>query len=177
MNWSGGSVRVANLKDGMFGNHGANLKTFDSEKKNLAGNYLIWMAMKGTRVKFPDELSSIIGKHGGQMLNQIKDKCLRQISPDKTSSPNYSDHEVFNKVCFQDNRYYGDPDLAFDPFTAKPKYPEKVEEWLDHAAYNGGWAIYQYLKDAAENKMTVGNDECEKVYGQSSFLPKMLRRK
>ena len=177
LNWSGGSVRVANLKDGMFGNHGENLKTFEVDNKNLAGNYLIWMAMKGTRVKFPDELSSIIGKHGGQMLNQIKDKCLRQISPDKTSSPNYSDHEVFNKVCFQGNRYPGDPELAFDPFTAKPKYPEIVEEWLDRAAYNGGWAIYQYLKDTAEDKIRVGNDECEKIYRQSSFLPQMLRRK
>jgi len=169
LNWSGGSVRVANLKDGMFGNEGRNLNTFNyrtstGEKKNFAGNYLIWMAMKGTRVKFPDELSNIIGKHGGQMLNQIKDKCLRQISPDKASSPNYSDHEIFNKVCFQNNRYPGDPELAFDPFTALPKYPDKVDEWLDKAAYNGGWAIYVYLKEAAEHKTRLGNDECEKVF-------------
>jgi mono/diheme cytochrome c family protein len=181
LTWSGGSVRVANLKDGMFGNHGENLKTFDDDsilgpKKNYAGNYLIWMAMKGTRVKFPDELSSIIGKHGGQMLNQIKDKCLRQISPDKTSSPNYPDHEIFNKICFLNNRYSGDPDLAFDPFTALPKYPEKVEEWLDKAAYNGGWALYQYLKDMAENKIHLGNDECEKLDNKSNFLLSVGRK-
>jgi hypothetical protein len=181
LNWSGGSVRVANLKDGMFGNKSENLKTFDLEengkKINLGGNYLIWMAMKGTRVKFPDELSSIIGKHGGQMLNQIKDKCLRQISPDKTSSPNYSDHEIFNKVCFQNNRYPGDPELAFDPYTAKPKNPEIVEEWLDRAAYNGGWAIYQYLKDTSEGRVRVGNDECEKVFNASSLVLRNKRRK
>jgi mono/diheme cytochrome c family protein len=165
LNWSGGSVRVANLKDGMFGNRGSNLKTFDG----LGGNYLIWMAMKGTRVKFPDELSSIIGKHGGQMLNQIRDKCLRQISPDKASSPNYPDHEIFYKVCFQNNRYPGDPELAFNPATLEPKNPAIVEEWLDRAAYNGGWAIYQYLKDSAENKMRYGNDECEKAFPVSSF--------
>ncbi len=175
LNWSGGAVRVANLKDGMFGRNGENLKTFDHElssgkKKNFAGNYLIWMAMKGTKVKFPDELSSIIGKHGGQMLNQIKDKCLRQISPDKASNPNYADHEIFNKVCFQNNRYPGDPQLAFDPFTAQSKYPEIVDEWLDKAAYNGGWSIYLYLKDAAEHKVRIGNDECEKVYGTQQAL-------
>lgn len=176
LNWSGGSVRVANLRDGMFGNGGNNLSTFDGVdsngvKKNFAGNYLIWMAMKGTKVKFPDELSSIIGKHGGQMLNQVKDKCLRQISPEKASNPNYTDHEIYYKVCFQNNLYPGHPDLAFDKSTAKPLYPEKVEEWLDRAAYNGGWAIYLYLKDNAQNVFRPGNDECEKVYSKNqNFL-------
>jgi mono/diheme cytochrome c family protein len=173
LNWSGGNVRVANLKDGMFGNNGENLKIFDDgpgffAKKNYAGNYLIWMAMKGTRVKFPDELSNVIGKHGGQMLNQIRDKCLRQISPEKASSVNYSDHEIFNKVCFQDNKFLGDPDLAFDPFTAKPLHPEKVEEWLDRAAYNGGWAIFNYLKEKSQGKIQASNDECEKVFPKTN---------
>ncbi len=177
LTWSGGSVRVANFVDGMFGNKGENLKTFDGlgneAGKNFAGNYLIWMAMEGTRVKFPPEVSSFMGKHGGQMLNGIRDKCLAQISTDKPSSIQFMDHEIFNKVCFMNNLSPGHPDLKFNPATNKPLHPERVEEWLDHAAWNAGWAIYDFLRENAETgNSRPNNDQCEVPYGtQPATIP------
>jgi hypothetical protein len=142
LNWSGGSVRVANLIDGMFGKKNANLSTFERDGKNYAGNYMIWMAMEGTRVRFPSELSSIVGKHGGQMLNGVRDRCLAQISTEKPSSPIFAEYEVYNKVCFMENLHPGHPDLAFDGRTNTALHPERVEAWLDRAAWNAGWAIF-----------------------------------
>lgn len=164
LNWSGGSVRVANLIDGLFGKQGANLKTFDSEGRNYAGNYLIWMAMEGTRVQFPPELSSMMGKHGGQMLNGIREKCLAQISTDKPSSPRFMDHEIFNKVCFMENLEPGHPSLKFDPATNKPLNPDAVERWLDRGAWNAGWAIYEFLLDASSGTWRQAPDQCEQLY-------------
>lgn len=164
LTWSGGSVRVADLVNGMFGKKGENLKTFDSAGKNYAPQYLFWMAMEGTRVQFPTELSSYLGKHGAQMLNQMREKCLNQISTAKTSSPLFMDHEIFNKVCFVNNLNPGDPSLAFDPNTNKPLYPEKVEAWLDRAAFNIGYAIFYYLKDISQGVTRYANDQCEIAY-------------
>lgn len=168
LNWSGGSVRVANLMGGMFGKKNENLKTFDLNGKNFSASYLIWMAMEGTRVQFPPELSSFLGRHGGQMLNQMREKCLNQISPEKPSSKNFMDHEVFNQVCFQDNLPASDPRLAFDPGTNKPLNPQAVEEWADKAATNIGFAIYDFLKKASTGDWQVGNDQCEKVHAKES---------
>ncbi|MGZ3723225.1 MAG: hypothetical protein ACXVA9_09860, partial [Bdellovibrionales bacterium] len=165
LNWSGGKVRVANLIDGLFGKKNDNLKTFDLDGKNLAGNYLIWMAMEGTKVQFPPELSSFLGKHGGQMLNGIRDKCLAQISSDKPSSPYFTDYEVFNKVCFMDNLAPGDPGLEFDTDTNEPLHPEAVEQWLDRGAWNAGWAIFDFLKEASSGHWRQAVDQCELLYG------------
>lgn len=164
LQWSGGSVRVADLTHGMFGRRGENLKTFDVSGKNYAPQYLFWMAMEGTRVQFPPELSSFVGKHGGQMLNQMREKCLNQISTAKTSTPLFMDHEIFNKVCFVNNLEPGHPDLAFNPNTNKPIYPEKVEAWLDRAAFNIGYAIFYYLKDMSQGVARPSNDQCEMLY-------------
>ncbi|MFN7727931.1 MAG: hypothetical protein ACK5P7_02115 [Bdellovibrio sp.] len=164
LNWSGGGVRVANFVDGMFGQKNENLKTFDLDGRNLGGNYLIWMAMEGTRVRFPPEISSFMGKHGGQMLNGIREKCLAQISSDKPSSPNFTDHEIFNKVCFMDNLEPGHPDLKFDPQTNRAVHPERVEEWLDRGAWNAGWAIFEFLKEGSSGTWRAGNDSCESVF-------------
>lgn len=171
MQWSGGSVRVANLVNGMFGKGLENLKTFDDNGKNYAPQYLFWMAMEGTRVQFPPELSSYVGKHGAQMLNQMRDKCLNQISTNKTSTPNFMDHEIFNKVCFVNNLYPGHPDIAFNPNTNRPIYPEKVEAWLDRAAFNVGYSIFYYLKDLAQDIPHPNNDQCEMVYPKKEGGP------
>lgn len=165
LNWSGGSVRVPNFMDGLFGKKNENLKTFDSDGKNYAGNYLIWMAMGGTKVRFPPELSGYLGKHGGQMLNGIREKCINQISPEKPSSPNFIEHEIFRRVCFIYNLSPGHPDLAFDPETNQALHPEKVEEWADKAAWNAGWAIFDFLKNASDGHWLPSNDQCETVYG------------
>jgi mono/diheme cytochrome c family protein len=162
--WSGGKVRVADLVHGMFGNQAANLKTFDADGKNYGAQYLFWMAMEGTRVQFPPELSSFLGKHGAQMLNQMREKCLNQISTNKTSSPVFMDHEIFNKVCFVNNLSKDDPALAFDPNTNKALHPEQVEAWLDRAAFNVGYAIFYYLKDLSQNIVHPANDQCEVLY-------------
>lgn len=171
LNWSGGSVRVANLIDGMFGNKGANLNTFDLDGKNHGGAYLIWMAMEGTRVKFPPEIASFMGKHGGQMLNGLREKCLAQISSDKPSSQIFMDHEVFSEVCFINNLDRNHPDLVFDPETNKALNPSKVEEWLDRAAYNAGWAIFDFLKEASQDRWRPGNDQCEVVFKDPGVGP------
>lgn len=164
LNWSGGNVRVANFMEGMYGKKNENLKIFDRDGKNYSGQYLIWMAMEGTRVKFPSEVASVMGKHGGQMLNGIRDKCLAQISLDKASSPQFMDHEIFRRVCFMDNLYPGHPDLAFDPNTAKPLHADKVDEWLDRAAFNAGWAIHNFLKEMSDGKVRPENNQCELAY-------------
>lgn len=171
MQWSGGSVRVADLRNGMFGKKGENLKVFESNGQNFAPQYLFWMAMEGTRVQFPPELSSFVGKHGGQMLNQMREKCLNQISTAKTSSPVFMDHEIFNKVCFVNNLHQGHPDLAFNPNTNKPLYPEKVEAWLDRAAFNIGYAIFYYLKDMSQGVVRPSNDQCEVLYSKKEQSP------
>jgi len=163
--WSGGKVRVANFMDdkiGMFGDRNNNLKTFDLNGSNYAGQYLIWMAMEGTRVKFPPELGSALGKHGGQMLNGIREKCNNLIRG--RSSARYPEFEIFNSVCFMENLQPGHPDLAIDPNTDKPVYPERVEEWLDRAAYNAGWAIFEFLKEAANGNWLPSVDQCEKKF-------------
>lgn len=166
LNWSGGAIRVADfMKGGMFANHSDNLKTFQIDGKNYGGNYMIWMAMEGTRVKFPPEVSSIVGKHGGKMLNWVREKCLRQISIDKKSKASYQDHEIFRNVCFAENLEYGHPDLAFNKDTLLPVYPEKVEAWLDRAAFNGGWAVFDYLDSVARSDVWPAElNQCELVY-------------
>jgi hypothetical protein len=154
----------------MFGKAKENLRTFDFEGRNYAGPYLIWMAMEGTRVRFPPEISSYMGKHGAQMLNGIREKCLSQISSDKPSSPLFMDHEIFNRVCFMENLQPGHPDLAFDPKTNRARHPERVESWLDRGAWNAGWAIFEFLSQAAEGHWQPGNDQCETVFGQKGVL-------
>lgn len=168
LTWSGGSVRVANFMSGLFGDKNQNLNKFitgeGENKKNYAPNYLVWMAMEGTRVQFPPELSSFLGKHGGQMLNQMRDKCINQISPNKPSSPQFMDHEIFEKVCFVNNRSKSDPALAFDTSTGKPMNLAIFEEWADRAAYNIGFSIFDFLKQMSDGNVIPGNDQCEILY-------------
>jgi hypothetical protein len=168
LTWSGGSVRVANFMNGLFGDKNENLNKFitgsGESKKNYAPNYLVWMAMEGTRVQFPPEISSFLGKHGGQMLNQMRDKCINQISPNKPSSRQFMDHEIFEKICFINNKAKDDPDLSFDPATGKPNNPTAFEEWADQAAYNIGFSIFDFLKDMSAGNTLPGNDQCEIVY-------------
>lgn len=163
--WSGGSVRVANFMDGMFGQRNANIDKFLNGTKNYAPQYLVWMAMEGTRVQFPPELSSFLGKHGGQMLNQMREKCINQVSPAKPSSAQFVDHEVFEKVCFVNNLEKNHADLKFDE-SGKPINPVAFEEWADRAAYNIGFSIFDYLKKKSAGALQPGNDQCEILYKQ-----------
>ena len=164
--WSGGSIRVANFVDGMFGNKNANIDKFLDGGKNYAPQYLVWMAMEGTRVQFPPELSSFLGKHGGQMLNQMREKCVNQVSPNKPSSAQFMDHEIFEKVCFVNNLSKDHPDLKFDAATGKPLNPEAFEQWADRAAYNIGFSIFDFLKEKSSGAIRPGNEQCEVIYKQ-----------
>src|SRR5262249_3107694 len=78
---TGGQVRVANLIDGLFGEGGQHLSTFDviedGEPRNLAGNYVLWMASGGTRVSFPPEFQTLVGPNGGNMLNLVRQEFKR----------------------------------------------------------------------------------------------------
>ena len=102
------------------------------------------------------------------MLNGIREKCINQISPEKPSSPVFYEHEIFNKVCFMNNLSPGDPNLAYDGNTNRPLYPEKVEQWADQAAWNAGWAIFEFLRTASSSgNWLPGNDQCEVVWPKS----------
>jgi mono/diheme cytochrome c family protein len=182
LNWSGGSVRVANLMKGLFGNGGTNLKTFDvtmadGRQKNLGGNYLLWMATDGTRVKFPDEAANYLGKHKAQMLNLFREKCASHIlSAQQQAKPFFQDYQIFHDVCFYNNRSPDDPAIQFNPDTGAPLNPAALEEWMDQAALNSGWVIFDYLSDAAKWKWSPSSDSCEKVFPKNqSILPSMGR--
>ena len=172
---SDGDIRVANFMSGLFAPQGKNLSQFDvtepsGEKRNLSANYLIWMAMGGTLVNFPDSVSEITGKHKANMLNLARDICSGFLpgSP-KAVGPFFYNYGLLKAVCFYNN---GDPtnvpaDLGFDKDTVPPLpiNEEKQNVWLDKAAINAGYTIYRYLKDDAMNSVwQPGVNECEKVY-------------
>lgn len=170
---TGGSIRVANLKDGLFGP--GNDKVFDivderNRQKNLAGQYMIWMAMEGTRVNFPPEMSPYVGRHKAQMLNQLRERCKAFIatSPQRATE-RMKDYLAFRDVCFYRNSHPHDRRLQFDPSTDQPLNPEALEAWADKAAINVGWAIYDYLKfEGGSGKWQPAKNECEKVYPEKT---------
>jgi len=166
---SGGSIRVANLKDGLFG--AGNSKLFDVEErrgrtKNLMGQYMIWMAMEGTRVTFPPEMEPYVGRHKAQMLNQLRERCKNFIAtaPQKATE-RMKDYLAFKDVCFFNNGKPTDRQLQYDPNTDQPLNPAALDAWANRAAINTGWAIYEYLKtEGAAGKWQPPKNECEKVY-------------
>jgi len=167
--WSGGSVVVADFLHGMYGEGGANLKVFDQSIRgktvNLAPNYLIWMAMEGTKIKLPPQAAPYLGTHGAQMLLQIKERCSRQIptSP-KNSSARFKDNDMFREVCAFDNQPVTAPEIQYDKETALPVNVEAQEKWLNKAAINAGWAIFEYLKSSTiKNQWQPAQSECEAI--------------
>lgn len=168
---SGGSIRVANLKDGLFGP--GNATQFDvpgmrGKTKNLTAQYLIWMAMEGTRVTFPPEMEPYVGRHKAQMLNQLRERCKNFIaSSPQRATERMKDYLAFKDVCFFNNGKPTDKNLQFDPSTDRPVNPAALEAWADRAAINTGWAIYEYLKtEGAAGKWQPAKNECEKMYPQ-----------
>lgn len=172
---TGGSIRVANLRDGLLAP--ASSPQFDvtasfGRKRNLTGNYLIWMAMEGTRVNFPAEMEPYVGRHKAQMLNQLRDRCKNFIetSPQRATS-RMKDYLAFKDVCFFKNGNPNDPEIQFDPSTDQPLNPEALEEWADKAAINIGWAIFDYLKnEGMAGKWQPAKNECDKIYPKATPL-------
>lgn len=166
---TGGSIRVANLKDGMFGAGNEshfNVQDARGRARNLMGNYLIWMAMEGTRVTFPPEMEPFVGRHKAQMLNQLRERCKNFIatSPQRATD-RMKDYLAFKDVCFFNNGKPTDRQLQFDPNTDQPLNPAALDAWADRAAINVGWAIYDYLKnEGSAGKWQPAKNECEKVF-------------
>ncbi|MBC7977894.1 MAG: hypothetical protein H7138_23175, partial [Myxococcales bacterium] len=165
---TGGRTRVANLRDGLFGRQGGNLATFDvvepTGPRNLAGNYLIWMASGGTNAYFPPELEPIVGSHGGNMLNLVREACgtlLPGHSEPLLSS--YYNYEIYAKVCAFDNPIL--PALGFQPGTRIPLDGALQSAWLDRAAQNAGWMLFRFLSvDGASGNWPLTPNQCEVPY-------------
>jgi cytochrome c553 len=163
---TGGLTRVANLRDGLFGHGGANLAIFDvldpgGVARNIAGNYLIWMASGGTHAYFPPELEPIVGPNGGNMLNLVKQTCA-QLLPGHPNRllPSYQIYETYEKVCAFDNPIT--PELGFQPSTTVPLDAALQKAWLDRAARNAGWMIFRFMsEDAMTGHWPLTPNECQ----------------
>ena len=169
--FSAAGVQVADLADGLFGKGGRNLELFDQPEGhggriNLAPNYLVWMAMEGTRINVPPQLEKYLGKHRAQMLKQIKDRCQRQIKTSPmASSSRFNEHDLFRELCLYGNAPVDTPEIQFDPNTDLPINPAAQDAWLNRGAYNAGFAIFTYLRQAATSgRWLVHQTECEKEY-------------
>jgi hypothetical protein len=170
---SGGSIRVPSFKDGLFGDEGGNLEQFEvtkpvifgQRKVSLAPNYLIWMAMEGTKVNFPPEFEPYLGKHKAQMLNQVRERCkgLIATAPQKLSD-RMIDYGVFKDICFYKNGNPMTKEIQYDPETDQPVNEEKLELWADRAAINVGYAIFKYLKDSLPERLQETPANCENRY-------------
>jgi hypothetical protein len=166
---TGGATRVADLIDGLFGKSGANLKQFDllqpdGTTRNLAGNYLIWMASGGTNAYFPPELASIVGPNGGNMLNLVRQVCS-QLLPGHPNpeDPGWQEYEMLQKVCTFNNPVTDD--LGFQPGTMVPLNPVPQNAWLDRAAQNAGWTLFRFFsEEAAVGKWPLGANDCDKQF-------------
>ncbi len=163
---TGGQTRVANLRDGLFGHGGANLALFDildptGTMRNIAGNYLIWMASGGTHAYFPPELEPIVGPNGGNMLNLVRQTCAQLLAGHPNQLlPSYQVYEIYSKVCAFENPIT--PELGFQPGTNVPLDAALQKVWLDRAARNAGWMIFRFLKeDAATGHWPLSPNECE----------------
>lgn len=172
---TGGLTRVANLRDGFFGHGGANLAHFDvvepSGPRNLAGNYLIWMASGGTRAYFPPELEPIVGPNGGNMLNLVRQTC-GQLLPGHPNQllTSFQIYETYEKICAFENPI--SPELGFEPGTTVPLDAALQAAWLDRAARNAGWMIYRFLTtDGASGHWPLTPFQCEVQFSAPAAPP------
>jgi len=168
--WSGGTIRVANFRKGLFGESGKNLKQFeqtiDGQSVDLSGNYFIWMAYEGTKMNPPAQVADLLGTNKAQMLKTLIDRCARQIpSNPKATKAYFRDYDVFNDICTYNNWPATDPRLQYDPDTGSPLQPAELEKWLRQAASNTGWAIYDYVRGTvAKGKPQFPQTECESTF-------------
>lgn len=140
------------------------LAAFQVGDRNFAGNYLIWMAMGATQAFFPPELESLIGSNGPNMLNQVRQSCA-QLLPgiDTPLLPAYQVYETYQAVCTFENPIT--PDAGFQPGTRTPLDPATQKAWLDHAAQNAGWMIFQFLhEELTAGHRPIARDQCELVF-------------
>ncbi|MCX6130861.1 MAG: hypothetical protein NTX25_17615, partial [Proteobacteria bacterium] len=170
--WSGGNIRVANFRKGLFGHEGKNLEQFlrkgpAGETIDYSGNYFIWMALEGTKMNPPPQVADLLGANKAQMHNTIMDRCARQIpSHPKATKAYFRDFDVFEDICSFENWPSSDERLKFDLDTGKPLHPDELDTWLKKAAANAGWAIYDYVKNSlAKGVQIFPQSDCESVFG------------
>lgn len=169
---SGGEVDVASFKDGMFGDTGRNLSRFlldpgdGGGARSYAPNYMIWMAMEGTNINVPPDAAPYLGTHRAKMLMQIRDRCSYLIpTSQRAMTPNHGQYEIFRDVCLYQNLPVDTPEIQYDPDDGLPVNQEALDRWLDRGAFNAGFAIFSYLRDAyANGSWQVRQGECSKVY-------------
>jgi len=170
---SGGNIRVPSFRDELFGRNGENLEQFNTVKRDIFGprtislapNYLIWMAMEGTKVVFPPVFEPYLGKHKAQMLNQVRERCkgLIETSPQKLSD-RMIDYGVFKDICFYRNGNPKTKEIQYNPETDEPVNEKMLEQWADRAAINVGYTIFKYLKDSLPDQLQETPANCEKRF-------------
>jgi mono/diheme cytochrome c family protein len=177
---TGGEKRVPSFISGLVGNDLKNLDIFNvpvpgtSETKNLGGNYLIWMAMEGTLFEFPKSFHHYLGENKAQMLKTLRENCINllkshpSLPPEIRQNSNSYSSELYKQICFYNNSSYENlPEelqyyLISENEPPQPRNPKALEEWADRAAYNIGWAIFEYLKaDLASGKLSPSPSACE----------------
>jgi len=181
---SNGTIRVANLMQGLFGPMeapGTNLALFDQPGPNGltiapfgAAKYLVWMTSGGTSVKFPDGFESLLGagdkKFGGNMLTKVSYYCSRLLPSQfwigelrgdafQSGIPDEK-RELWTAFCGFRNQPIPPADAVPPSFDA--------ESWLRTAQLNGGLMMFFFFRDyASRGVFAPGPDECERVYGAS----------
>ncbi len=164
---TGGLVRVANLRDGLFRQGGVTLPTFNTEQdgvvKNLAGNYMIWMASGGTNVTFPPAFTDLVGPYGPNMLNRIRAQFARLLPGASDPYPAYyQTYEIFERVATLDN-----PIVDGLGFNAEglPIDNRSQQAWLDRAQTNAGWMLFAFFKEEAmQGRWPKTPNDCESVH-------------
>jgi hypothetical protein len=171
---TGGNVRVANLHDGLFGNAGANTALFDvvepgsAAPRNLAANYLVWMASGGTKVQFPRVLSDIVGENGGNMLFLVRNNYCANLLPGAAAAYQsyYQNYDVVFRACAFDNPIT--PELGFQADGRTPLHPALQAAWLDRAVQNVGFAIFRYLLKVVDGSAGPGDhwpvNDCRELF-------------
>jgi len=165
---TGGMTRVANLHDGLFGRAGANTAKFDATEtdgtmRNLAPNYLVWMASGGTKATFPPVLSDIVGDHGGNMLFLVRSNYCAKLLPGVSGaySRSFQNFDVVYKACTFENPI--SDELGYKADGKTPLDDTLQSAWLDRAVRNVGFMIFRYLDtDGVTNHWPV--TDCRLLY-------------
>jgi mono/diheme cytochrome c family protein len=167
---TGGTVRVANLMDGLFGDKGSNLSLFSvregGQSRNLAGNYFIWMASGGTKVPFPPGFSELVGSYGGNMLSRIRDQFARLLPGHRNPMAEYyQTYDVYARVATLGNPMPSDAGYATN---GTPLNEPIQRAWLDRAQGNAGWVLFQFFRnEAASGQFPLSPNDCQKAFAKT----------
>lgn len=172
---TGGTVRVANLRDGLFGRSGMNLSAFDlmsgGTTRNLAGNYLIWMAGGATKVMFPPGFGDLVGTNGANMLSTLRTEFARFLPNHPDPYPDYyQTYEIFQRVATAENPVTAAAGFQDDGET--PVDADAQRAWLDRAQANAGWMLFRFFElGSLTSGAALDPNQCEKIYGTAPPPP------